>query len=310
MKKLYEKYLKNILNMFAILTISFLLCLFLHEYFGTQTLIPLIFVFAVFIISLTTTGYFYGIISALISVLAVNFAFTFPFFEFNFTIHENAVSAVIMIAITVVTGTLTTKIKIQESIKAESEKEKMRANLLRAISHDLRTPLTSIYGSSSTMIENYEELNTEQKLKMLGGIKSDSKWLIRMVENLLSVTKIENNNVKLIKSPVVLEELVDSVVGKFKKSYPDVKLKLTMPEEFITVYADAILIEQVLINLMENAVVHAKGMTEIALEITKNENRVTFCVLDDGCGIDKEKFFQGIIYQKTYRLTGILNEWE
>ena len=280
---------KNVLSTILILVISFVLCLIIQDYFNTRALIPLIFAFAVFIISLVTNGYFYGIISALLSVLAVNFAFTFPFFEFNFTIHENAVSAIIMIAITIVTGTLTTKIKTQEILKAESEKEKMRANLLRAISHDLRTPLTSIYGSCSTIIEHYDAIAPEQQIKMLKSVKEDSKWLIRMVENLLSVTKIENNNVKISKSPVVLEELVDSIITKFKKNYPEANLKLDMPEEFITVYADVILIEQVLINLLENAVVHAKGMTEILLKITKEDNKVMFQVIDDGCGIEKEK---------------------
>ena len=91
----------------------------------------------------------------------------------------------------------------------------MRADLLRAISHDLRTPLTTIFGSSSTMMENYEMLPKEQKLAMLGGIKDDADGLIRMVENLLSITKIDNSNVELIKSEVVLEELVDAVIEYF-----------------------------------------------------------------------------------------------
>ena len=148
-------------------------------------LIPSVFVLAVFLISLLTDGYLYGIAAALFSMLAVNFAFTFPFFEFNFTLQENAGSALIMIVITVVTSALTTKLKRQEMLRAETEKEKMRANLLQAISHDLRTPLTAIYGSSSTIMENYDVLGDESKMQLLDGIKEDSQWLIRMVENLL-----------------------------------------------------------------------------------------------------------------------------
>ena len=103
-------------------------------------LIPSVFVLAVFLISLLTDGYYFGIAAALFSMLAVNFAFTFPYFEFNFSIQENVVSALIMIVITVATSTLTTQLKRQEMLRTETEKEKMRANLLRAISHDLRTP--------------------------------------------------------------------------------------------------------------------------------------------------------------------------
>lgn len=80
------------------------------------------------------------------------------------------------------------RVREQEKLRSESEKERMRGNLLRAISHDLRTPLTSIYGSTSTLISKYDALPKEQQLKLLGEIQEDSEWLIRMVENLLSVT--------------------------------------------------------------------------------------------------------------------------
>ena len=95
------------------------------------------FVFAVFLISLLTDGYIYGVISAILGVLAVNYAFTFPYFQWDFITTSNLISAVIMVIIAILTGTLTTKLKEHEAMKAESEKERMHANLLRAISHDL-----------------------------------------------------------------------------------------------------------------------------------------------------------------------------
>ena len=147
MKKFLSQF-KNILLLIAIMCAAFGISLLIHKLFDTVALIPAIFVLAVFIISLITEGYGYGIAASFISVLAVNYAFTFPYFRFNFTISENMVSAVIMIIVTLITGALTTKLKRQEAIKAESEKERMRANLLRAVSHDLRTPLTTIYGSN------------------------------------------------------------------------------------------------------------------------------------------------------------------
>ncbi len=252
------------------------------------TLIPAVFVLAVFLIALLTNGYFYGIISSLVSVLAVNFAFTFPLFEFNFTIRENAVSAVIMIAVTTITCALTAKLKYQDALKAENDKEKMRGNLLRAISHDLRTPLTSIYGSASTISENYSSLSDSDKLTMLKSIKEDSQWLIRMVENLLSVTRFDNKNMTLVKSSIVLEELIDSTLSKFNNRYPDIKVDLDMPDDFITVSVDPILIEQVLMNILENSVQHAKGMTKISLRIFVMGDNVIFEVKDDGIGIPKE----------------------
>ncbi len=281
--------LKNLIITAVILCISFLLCLFIRNIFKTDSLIPAIFVLAVFLTSLITQGYIYGILCSLISVLAVNYAFTSPFFKLNFTMPENIVSTVIMIIVTLITGALTTKLKRQEALKAESEKERMRANLLRAVSHDLRTPLTTIYSSTSAILENQNCFTDEQKLKMLHGIKDDAEWLTRMVENLLSITKLDGGNVKIIKTPTVLEELIDSVLMKFNKRYPKTPVNICIPEDFLTIPMDAILIEQVIINILENAVQHAFGMTELALKVSEAHNKVIFEITDNGCGIDAER---------------------
>ena len=270
------------------LVISFLISLFVVELTEMYSVVPALFTLAVFIIALATRDYIYGIVSSFVSVLALNFAFTFPYFKFNFSIPENLVSGVIMLTITTLSSTLTIKIKQQESLRAETEKEKMRANLLRAVSHDLRTPLTTIYGSSSAIVEN-KELTKEQVWKLAEGIKVDAQWLMGMVENLLSVTKIDNGNVKLIKTPVVLEELVDSVLLRFRKRYPKQPVEVQLPDEFVIIPMDAVLIEQVLVNLLENAVQHAHGMTELRLEVYTKDNNAVFEIHDNGCGIPKER---------------------
>ena len=167
-----KKYSKNFLITLLILLISFAGSLFMQNLLKTEAFIPSFFILSVLVVSLVTDGYVFGIFAALISVLAVNFAFTFPFFEFNFTIHENAVSAVIMIVVTVVTSTLTTQIKKQRAAKDETEREKMRANLLRAISHDLRTPLTAIYGAGSALSNNYDILSEADKKELLARIRA------------------------------------------------------------------------------------------------------------------------------------------
>ncbi|MBQ8540136.1 MAG: DUF4118 domain-containing protein [Clostridia bacterium] len=280
--------LKNTVHTIVILTCAFFLSLLIDKFFSASGLVSAIFVLAVFLVSLLTQGYVYGLISAFISMLAVNFAFTFPYFEFNFTIQENAISAVILIAVTSLSCALTAKIRHHEALQTETEKEKMRANLLRAISHDLRTPLTAIYGSASTMADNYTTRSDEDKLTMLTGIKDDSQWLIRMVENLLSITKFDTDNVKLIKSSTVLEELIDSSLSKFHKRYPDIAVEIDIPEDFVTVMADPLLIEQVLINLLENTVQHAKGFTRLSLKVFTLGKQAIFEVKDDGSGIDPD----------------------
>ena len=174
-------------------------------------------------------------------------------------------------------------------MKAESEKERMRANLLRAISHDLRTPLTTIYGASSALREKKDSLTEEQKDTILQSIQEDSKWLARMVENLLSITRIDEGRIQIIKTPTVLDELIDSVMMKFMAGYPEQRVIIDIPEEIVVIPMDAILIEQVLVNLLENAVFHAKGMTKLILRVFTLGDQAVFEVEDDGCGIKKDR---------------------
>lgn len=255
----------------------------------TYSLLPALFSLAVFLISRYTTGYFWGIFASMISMLAVNYAFTFPYFKFNFMITENLISAVIMLVITIMTSALTTKLKKQEQIRRESEKEKMRANLLRAVSHDLRTPLTTIYGSSAAIIEHFDDLTKEQILEFAHGMQEDSQWLIGMVENLLSVTRMQEGSVKLNKESVVLEELLDSVLVRFQKRYPKQNVELELPDDFISIPMDSVLITQVIVNMLENAVHHAEGMTRLLLRVSTQEDDAVFEIIDDGCGIPKDR---------------------
>lgn len=302
--------IKDILIMVVILTICFLLCLYIQSIFEDSSLIPSIFVLGAFFTSVFTKGYIYGIMSAMISVLAVNFAFMFPYFAFDFTIIENIISGIILLVVAVITCGLTTIIMRQEEIKIESEKEKMRANLLRAISHDLRTPLTTIYGSSSALLEHYGEFSEEQNKQILQGIKEDAQWLSRMVENLLAVTRIDSKNVKIIKTDTVLDELVDSILVKFEKRYPHQEVEVDLPDNFIVIPMDAILIEQVVINLLENAVEHAKGMTELILRVSTKGNKVIFQVIDNGCGIEEEmlkSIFTSMFYKDNIPADGRVN---
>ena len=120
-------------------------------------------------------------------------------------------------------------------------------------------------------------------------MKSDAEWLIRMVENLLSVTRIDSNKVRVVKTPTVLEELIDIVLVKFRKRCPNQNVEVEIPEEFVSIPMDAMLIEQVLINILENAVDHAKGMTYLKLQVVLNDNKAKFRICDNGCGIPNER---------------------
>ncbi len=290
--------------MAAVLLGAFAVNLVLLELFGTRSMIPMIFVLGVMLVSCHTTGYFWGIAASLLSVLAVNYAFTYPYWAFDLISPECISAAVVMLIVASLTSTLTTKLKCQEQVKAEAENERMRGDLLRAVSHDLRTPLTSIYGACSVMLDNYDDLPREKHLKLLQDVCADAQWLVRMVENLLSITRVDGVRVKLAKQDTVLEELTDAVLVKFRKHYPNQTVQISLPEEFVSVPMEAMLMELVLMNLLENAVHHARGMKNLWLKAFVKGNRVYFQVEDDGCGIPEDRLprlFTGLLPSQTPR---------
>ena len=281
--------LRNILITVGIMGAATIVCLALQHFSEADTHVPLLFVLAVVIVARFTEGYVYGILSAMAAVVLVNYVFTYPYFELNFSITGYPLTFVVMLATAVMVSALTTQIKWQEQIRLEVEKEKTRANLLRAVSHDLRTPLTSIYGACSAMLENYDALPRQTHIKLLSDVCADAQWLVRMVENLLSVTRVDTSTVRLSKNDTVLEELIDAVLVKFHKHYPDTEVHVEIPEEFVSIPMDAMLISQVLMNLLENAVFHAKGMENLRLRVEVKGSWAYFYVEDDGCGIPEEK---------------------
>jgi two-component system sensor histidine kinase KdpD len=164
----------------------------------------------------------------------------------------------------------------------------MRSNLLRAISHDLRTPLTGILGASSAILENGDALDHETRTKLISNIKEDSQWLIRMVENLLSVTRINEGTMNVAKSPEAAEEIVAETISRVRKRFPDRTITVKVPDELLVVPMDGTLIEQVLINLLENAIKHTPENTAVEVNVRKSGKWAVFDVIDNGEGIPAE----------------------
>ena len=248
--------------------------------------VPLVFVLVALVVSLCTDGYFYGILTAVTGVFTANYTFTYPYSKMDFTLSGYPMTFVTMLAVSVAVCTLATRLKRQEQLRRESEKEKMRANLLRAISHDLRTPPTSISGSISAVLDGNVETE-QQKRELLEDARTDAEWLYRMVENLLSITKITDDKMGGInKQDEVLEEVLGEAALKFRKYSPDVKLAVTVPEELLFVPMDGVLIEQVLINLLNNAVLHGEHTTGIRMEAKLEKDCAVISVTDNGKGLD------------------------
>lgn len=264
----------------------------LHPNSARDYYAPLLFVLAVMIVSFYTEGYLYGIFAAVLAVVCVNYIFTYPYMALNFSLAGYPITFVTMLTVSLIISTLTTRLKEQERIRIEIEKEAIRANLLRAISHDLRTPLTSIVGSTSAILDSYDSLSPETQRELLGGVREDAQWLIRMVENVLSITRIgtEPSQANLVKKPEAVEEILGEALEKFKKRYPDTPVSVKVPDELLMVSMDAMLIEQVILNIMENAVIHGITTTEIAVYVYRRGPEAVFEIRDNGQGISPEVY--------------------
>ena len=284
---------------FAAMASACLLCLGMRRLSASDVYVPLIFVLMTLIVSLCTDGYFYGLLSAVTSVFAVNWAFTYPYWKLDFSIYGYPLTFMTMLAVGFAVSSLTSRLKAQERIKMESEREKMRANLLRAVSHDLRTPLTTISGSIGAVLEDEGALSEEERRELLTDAKNDAEWLCRMVENLLSITRIDGGSDKAItKQPEMLEEVISETVVNFKKRNPDVSVSVTVPESLFFVGMDAMLIEQVLLNLMDNAVIHGGSTKRIGIRVSIENGFAVVRVSDNGKGLDRqllEHLFDGSI---------------
>ncbi len=183
-------------------------------------------------------------------------------------------------------------------VSLEMEAEKLRGNLLRAISHDLRTPLTSISGATSALMDAGEALGHEGRNQLYTDIRDNAQWLIRMVENLLSVTRIGQGVAAIHKTPEMPEEVLADAAGQIRRRFPGQALSVRVPEELLIVPMDATLIEQVIINLVENAIYHA-GPGPVEIEASRaGEEEALFLVRDHGAGVDParmERLFDGYV---------------
>ena len=174
--------------------------------------------------------------------------------------------------------------EIQNELRIGSEREKMRSNLLRSISHDLRTPLTSILGASAA-IYGQPLMPEETRNGLLTDMQDNTKWLIRMVESILTVTRISQEAVQLHKSLEAAEEIISQSVTIVRARFPECLIHVKIPDELIMVPMDATLISQVIINLLENAVRNSDEGALVLFTLTVKNRFAYFEVSDRGGGI-------------------------
>ena len=279
---------------------------------GVENNSALVFVLAVMVISMITTGYFYGICASLIGGFCINYFFMYPYSAFSLSYTGYPVAMLSMLMISMLVCFLTSRIKKmavdavkreqknkalyelnqklseeKNKIQLEADRETIRSNIFRSVSHDLRTPLTAISGAAAVLMSS-EEMRSEKNLSLLNDIRTDANTLIVMVENLLSVTRLQDGSMLLNKREEMLEEVIGDAVMTVRRRFPSAQITLELSEDILFLSMDPILIKQVTVNLLENAIRHSGTPQELELHLFRREDWAMVEVRDHGVGLTPE----------------------
>ena len=279
---------KDFIVSVSLYLISVVFCLVLRNFDPNNdtSYVSMIFLLDVFLTAMLTDGFFFSLTIAVFAVLSVDYIFTPPFWEVSFTLAGFPLTFLVMMTICVATGIVTSRAKKVSEMEREAEREKIHSNLLRAVSHYIRTPLTGIVGATNVLLEQDDTLTPQQRRELLKNANEEAQWLIHIVENLLSITRIgAGEDAQVTKTPEAAEEVIEGAVGKFRRRYPQIDVEVRLPEEFFLVPMDPLLIQQVMTNLLENAAVHGVTTTRVAVSLEKRGKWARFTVCDNGRGI-------------------------
>ena len=176
----------------------------------------------------------------------------------------------------------------KQAIEMETQRERLRSNLLRAISHDLRTPLTSISGNAAVLMEKSISLDENKKQEIYNSIYDDSIWLVDLMENLLSITRIENGTMHLQMNAELMDDVFREAISHVDRKSVNYHITTELSDELLMAKMDVRLIIQVIVNIVNNAIKYTPEGSHIHLSAKKEKDKVCVCISDDGPGISDE----------------------
>lgn len=266
---------------------------FLLDYFKVNNLnFLIIYVLGVLVAAVFTKGYIYSSVLSIVSVFWYNFFFTIPRYTFHFSDKMYLITFILMFAVSIIISTVTFKLKKRmvqinalnmdrAKLKNDAEKEQLKATLLRSISHDLRTPLTTIK-SGAEMVRSNHSLDNDVKEKILGDIIAKADWMLRLVENLLSLSRIDSDNLTVKKSPEAIEEILPQAVRTVQGLLGNRQIRYKVPSDLMIVPMDATLIIQTIGNIINNATKHTTDNGNIEITVFNSGKNVVFRIANDG----------------------------
>jgi len=244
-----------------------------------------------------------SLFTAALSALTFDFFFIPPVFAFAPSDLESGVTLVVMIVVAGVISGLGERTRRQHvaarARDLQIETERFRNSMLSAVSHDLRTPLATILGSGTELLMDEARLDAETRRELLASIVAEAGRLDRLVGNLLDVARLDSGAVSLRKHPEPLEEVVEAALEQLHGRYGETLVQTRVPQEIPMVPMDAVLLQRVLVNLLENALSHAAGSSPIEIEAFLRGDEVVIEVKDRGPGITEEEADR--LFERFYR---------
>ncbi len=278
---------KDFIISFSLYIVTVIACMLLRslDKTGDTSYVAMLFLTDVFLTAVLTDGYLFSILCAVLGVFSVDYIFTEPYWHISFTLAGFPLTFLVMMSISILAGALASRAKQVETAERQMAREKMRGNLLRGMSHDIRTPLTGIVGATDVLLDQDATLTAQQRRELLQSVNDEAKWLMRVTENLLSITRIDGENAGVKKTPELVEEIIEGAVSKFRRHYKGIAVQVHLPAEPMLVPMDPLLMQQVLFNLMENAARHGETVTQIDITLSRQEDWAILEVADNGVGI-------------------------
>ena len=271
----------------------------LLDTFGVNNLnFLIIYVLGILLTAVFTKGYVYSALLSLLSVCGYNFFFTTPRYTFLFQDQSYLITFFLMLIVGISISTITYQLKHKMGqvsalnmekvkLKSEAEKEQLKATLLASISHDLRTPLTTMKNGAEVLLMD-SSLSEEDRQELLGDIVEKSDWIIRLVENLLSLSRIDREKLTVKKSPEALEEIVPQAVRTVEGILENRRIHYDMPADLLLVPMDATLIIQTISNILNNAIKHTERDGNIEIKVWNTGKHAVFRISNDGERIREE----------------------
>ncbi|MBP3894794.1 MAG: DUF4118 domain-containing protein [Atopobiaceae bacterium] len=260
--------------------------------------VVIIFVLSVLVTAILTEGPYYSIVASFVSILCYNYFLIEPRLSLQIHGRDYAGTITAMILFALLASYLVSSLRrsATQSMEASliAQREQLRANMLRSVSHDLRTPLTSITGNADMLLDETIELPEAARHQLVQDIYDDATWLRTVVENLLAVTRLEDGSAMLHFDIELIDDVIEEAMRHISRESKDHEIVVVPPNDLLLARLDPQVIVQVIVNLVNNAIAHTQVGSTITISSRREGDMVAVEVADDGPGVsdaDKEQVF-------------------